>query len=510
MIRSKNKKQMQQENQVLSLDAGKSRILRYLSEYVYDRLNMLITDDTGALRRSSLPGGLFIAMYDTAFTMCIQEDPNNHSQAVYDWNIELLEMYIAANCRVPVRGIHSAESYLKKWLQSHWRAELVIRCHHRIFSFLDRIQNSDRIHAQNFLVIPEGVKGTATTGWESFATHVLKPCFPAVLDAVLQLTRDCRADTSQALCDERKWTIMRCIHSMRWLNEVFEEEPWMYSMDKTRLALLVTGYVRRSTAREIPSDLLLVLIAFRGRASENVFDQFMRAFIADSVRYYTIKAQRWRYSSNLSIDAYVLKCRSVLKFEESRLELWGLRANERFEFRGAIESVLFDATLMDISELDWETSDWMRRLVGRDIQETKAVAISHDMRSQRQKRDLVHLSIQELANAICSVVTHSEIEKGRASRLKIASRLILAKEWSSIFDNLRALRRWPTYYRAEQEALIMLRRQNDSFEFRHLESEILQSDSVDGKTDRCEEDDDVALKRKKARELKEKDELFWQ
>ena len=141
----------------------------------------------------------------------------------------------------------------------------------------------------------------------------------------------------------------------------------MYTIDGSRLALMGTGFARQSSTRPISADVLSIIIAFRGRHSRDVFDQFWCAFVAEGVRYYTVKSQRWRYHFNLGIDAYVLKCRSVLHSEARQLEVWGLRADERYEFRSAIEAVMFDEALLNISELDSECARWMCRLFGNKV-----------------------------------------------------------------------------------------------------------------------------------------------
>jgi cullin 1 len=251
------------EQQVIEMEDGWSTIVEVGITPFFERVETL---EQAKFSHKNIPRDQFLRTYDTIFTMCIQREPYNFSERLYNKHTESLTQYFKERF-IPTlskaQGLHGV-AFLKAWVK-RWRCcQAAVDGMCRMFMYLDRF----------YVPNSEDLLTTSEQGYTLYREHVFKRFRDTSRNAVLE-----------------------CI----------EKEREKEEQDRELLRDCIKVFV------ELGSKLAKVdLLIYK--------EHFQTELISETRKWYKGKSREWLDSS--SCPEYLKLAEDCVKKEENRLALY--------------------------------------------------------------------------------------------------------------------------------------------------------------------------------------------
>lgn len=95
-------------------------------------------------KQKGFPAKEFVGLYDIIFAMCIQRDPYNHSEALYEKYSSSIKEYLEGHAANELRNARAqnATVFLNEWQERWTKTTLMVKGLSRLFMYLDRYYTS--------------------------------------------------------------------------------------------------------------------------------------------------------------------------------------------------------------------------------------------------------------------------------------------------------------------------------------------------------------------------------
>jgi len=251
------------EQKVIEMEDGWQDIESVGMKPFFDRVETL---EQGSFSQKNIPRDQFVKTYDTIFTMCIQREPYNFSEPLYEKHSESLTKYFQERF-IPTlskaqdqHGIAFLKEWVKRWRCCQWAVDGMTR----MFMYLDRF----------YVPNSEDLLNTKEQGYTLYRDHVFEKF----------------RDTSRN-------AILECIRKER---EQKEQD------------------------RELLRDSIKVFVDLGSKISKvdlTIYkDHFQKDLISETRKWYKGKSREWLDSS--SCPEYLKLAEDCVKKEENRLALY--------------------------------------------------------------------------------------------------------------------------------------------------------------------------------------------
>lgn len=217
----------------------------------------------------------FMMNYDLIFKMCIQRDPDNHSDALYTRYTAMIVEYIANYVAIKLSNHSTNESFLTAWGLAWSRQKLFVQGLSKIFMYLNR-----------FFTDTYGKPRLKTQGFRLFRERIFADKVEKVRGAILDAMRTERRGEST----DR--------HLLKQAVDVFRDLGYHY---------IVAGAEVGGELRDV-SQLNLYIVELEAH------------IISDASAYYLAQARQWLEQD--SCPTYLKKVKEALQAEEERVHAY--------------------------------------------------------------------------------------------------------------------------------------------------------------------------------------------
>jgi len=166
------------EPQIIRLNEGWHRVNEVGIKPFFERVESLSTEN---FTKRSLPQNEFMETYDTIFTMCIQREPYNFSENLYEKHSQALKKYYEQRFEPKLtaaqqnHGVAFLREWVRRWQCCGWAVDGM----KRMFMYLDRF----------YVPNSEDLLGTAHQGFQLFREKIFKQFKEAARTAILECIR---------------------------------------------------------------------------------------------------------------------------------------------------------------------------------------------------------------------------------------------------------------------------------------------------------------------------------